>query len=196
MTDSGAENLRERLGRALPAAMKARDRVAVAALRSALAAIANAEAVDPSRPPPQAAPPPDSTGPVPEPPNPRAGHPEPATSGTGHPEPAGSGPGPPDPGSGPPEPAGSGPGPRDPRTGPPEPAGSGGDPPFAGTVAGVGATEMERRSLTGEQVEEVVRAEIAERETAAAEYERAGQLQHAERLRGEAKVLTSHLEKP
>jgi uncharacterized protein len=179
MTDSGAENLRERLGRALPAAMKARDRVAVAALRSALAAIANAEAVDPSRPPPQAAPPPDSTGPVPEPPNPRAGHPEPATSGTGHPEPAGSGPGP-----------------RDPRTGPPEPAGSGGDPPFAGTVAGVGATEMERRSLTGEQVEEVVRAEIAERETAAAEYERAGQLQHAERLRGEAKVLTSHLEKP
>jgi uncharacterized protein YqeY len=129
MTDDGAENLRERLSRALPVAMKARDRVAVAALRSALAAIANAEAVDPS-------------------------------------------------------PA------------PPEPTGPGGAPPFAGTVVGVGATEMERRSLTGEQVEEVVRAEIAERETAAAGYERAGQLQHAERLRGEAKVLTSYLEKP
>jgi uncharacterized protein YqeY len=55
---------------------------------------------------------------------------------------------------------------------------------------------MERRSLTGEQVEEVVRTEIADREAAAAEYERADQPQHAERLRGEAKVLTSYLETP
>jgi uncharacterized protein YqeY len=38
--------LRQRLREALPAAMKAGDRVAVAALRSALAAIDNAEAVD------------------------------------------------------------------------------------------------------------------------------------------------------
>jgi uncharacterized protein YqeY len=38
--------LRQRLRAALPAAMKARDRVAVAALRSTLAAIDNAEAVD------------------------------------------------------------------------------------------------------------------------------------------------------
>ena len=134
MTGGGAGNLRERLGRALPAAMKARDRAAVAALRSALAAIANAEAVDPSQPPPP------------------AGHP-----GT---------------------------------------AGAGGDPPFAGTVAGLGATEMERRRLTGEQVEQLVRAEIADRETAAADYERAGQLEQAERLRAEATVLTSHLETP
>lgn len=37
--------VRERLSAALPAAIKARDRVAVAALRSALAAVANAEAV-------------------------------------------------------------------------------------------------------------------------------------------------------
>ncbi|WP_392543937.1 hypothetical protein [Oryzobacter telluris] len=37
--------MREQLSAALPTAMKARDRVAVAALRSALAAIANAEAV-------------------------------------------------------------------------------------------------------------------------------------------------------
>lgn len=139
MTDGGAEHLRERLSRALPVAMKARDRVAVAALRSALAAIANAEAVDPSRASPPAARPP----------------------------------------------------PTDPS---PKPAGPGDDPPFAGTLAGVGATEMERRSLTGEQVEEVVRAEIAERETAAAGYEHTGQLEHAERLRGEAKVLMSHLQ--
>ncbi|RMI35589.1 GatB/YqeY domain-containing protein [Nocardia stercoris] len=40
--------LRERLRAALPAAMKARDRVAAAALRSALAAVDNAEAVDPA----------------------------------------------------------------------------------------------------------------------------------------------------
>src|SRR5918999_5932165 len=40
------DNLRERLRRALPAAMKARDRPAIAALRSALAAIDNAEAVE------------------------------------------------------------------------------------------------------------------------------------------------------
>ena len=38
--------LRDRLRAALPTAMKARDRVAVAALRSAIAAIENAEAVD------------------------------------------------------------------------------------------------------------------------------------------------------
>ncbi|NJC70528.1 GatB/YqeY domain-containing protein [Planosporangium thailandense] len=38
--------LRQRLREALPAAMKARDRVAVTALRSALAAVDNAEAVD------------------------------------------------------------------------------------------------------------------------------------------------------
>jgi uncharacterized protein len=167
MTDGDTDSLRERLSGALPAAMKARDRVAVAALRSALAAIANAEAVDPSRASPPAAPPPD--------PGPSAKSPDPRTE---HQAPTGSGLGPPDP-----------------RTGLQEPAGPGGDPPFAGTVAGIGATEMERRSLTGKQVEEVVRAEIAERETAAAGYEHTGRLEHAERLRGEAKVLRSHLQR-
>jgi uncharacterized protein YqeY len=166
MTDGDTDSLRERLSRALPVAMKARDRVAVAALRSALAAIANAEAVDPSRSPPPAARSPDS-GPSEESPDPRTGNQTPASSG---------------------------PGPPGPRAGHQEPAGSGGDPPFAGTVAGIGATEMDRRSLTGEQVEEVVRAEIAERETAAAGYEHTGQMEHAERLRGEAKVLRSHLQ--
>jgi uncharacterized protein len=135
MTDGGAETLRQRLSRALPAAMKARDRVAVAALRSALAAIANAEAVDPSPAPP-------------------------------------------------------------PTTGQPDPAGAGGDAPFAGTVAGLGAAEVARRRLTGTQVEEVVRAEVADRETAAADYERAGRVEQAERLRGEAEVLASYLQGP
>ena len=53
---------------------------------------------------------------------------------------------------------------------PPTPPG-GGDPPFAGAVAGLGAAEVERRRLTGAQVEEIVRAEVADRETAAADYE-------------------------
>ena len=42
-----ADDLRDRLRRALPAAMKARDRTAITALRSTLAAIDNAEAFDP-----------------------------------------------------------------------------------------------------------------------------------------------------
>lgn len=48
-----ADPLRVRLRRALPLAMKARDQAAVTALRSALAAIENAEAVAPSGPPGQ-----------------------------------------------------------------------------------------------------------------------------------------------
>jgi uncharacterized protein len=47
MTGDGG-TLRGRLRGALPAAMKARDAAAVAALRSALAAIDNAEAVEPA----------------------------------------------------------------------------------------------------------------------------------------------------
>jgi uncharacterized protein len=162
MTDpddgGGTGHLRDRLTRALPMAMKARDRVAVAALRSALAAIANAEAVDPSQAPPQPS------------------HPPPARP---VPDPGGSGPGPPGSGARQPDPGGSGP-----------------DPPFAGTVAGLGATEVERRTLTGAKVEEIVRAEIADREAVAASYERAGQLDQAERLRREAEVLASYLEQP
>ncbi|MET0478344.1 MAG: hypothetical protein ABW222_10355 [Actinomycetota bacterium] len=43
-------------------------------------------------------------------------------------------------------------------------------------------------------MEAIVRVEIADRETAAAGYERAGQLARVERLRAEAKVLLSHLD--
>ena len=46
-TQPNEDDLRDRLRRALPVAMKAQDRPAVAALRSTLAAIDNAEAVDP-----------------------------------------------------------------------------------------------------------------------------------------------------
>jgi uncharacterized protein len=53
--DRGFGDIRTRMRRALTAAMKARDRSAVTALRSALAAIDNAEAVDPANTPPATA---------------------------------------------------------------------------------------------------------------------------------------------
>ncbi len=58
---------------------------------------------------------------------------------------------------------------------------------------GLGATEVARRVLTDADVERIVRAEVAERETAAAQYERAGHPDRADRLRGEARVLAAHL---
>jgi hypothetical protein len=97
--------------------MKARDQQTVAALRSALAAIDNAEAVEvTSTPPPaQPGPPPEREG---------AGTPESATPVAG--------------------------------------AGS-----VAGAVIGVGAGEVERRSLTVGEMEAIVQREVAERRTAA-----------------------------
>lgn len=58
---------------------------------------------------------------------------------------------------------------------------------------GVGTAEVERLVLTPEQVESIVRAEVAERETAAREYEVAGRPERAEQLRTEAAVLSAHL---
>jgi uncharacterized protein YqeY len=58
---------------------------------------------------------------------------------------------------------------------------------------GVGAAEVERRALTPDQVEHIVRTEVAEREAAAHDYERAGRPERAEQLRGEAGVLSAHL---
>ena len=149
MTEAG--DLHDRLRRALPAAMRARDRPAMTALRSALAAIDNAGAVDQ----PQA--------------SPRAGDPTPT----------GAGPGPT--------------GPADARAAPGPAAAEAANPRFAGTVAGVGATEVERRNLSPAQVAAIVRTEIADREAAAAGYQRAGRPEEAERLRAEAGVLRSHL---
>jgi uncharacterized protein YqeY len=110
--------LRQRLREALPAAMKARDRVAVAALRATLAAIDNAEAVEhvPSH-----------------------------------------------------------------------------GLAIERSPVGVGAAEVERRVLTEAQVADIVRAEMAEREAAARDYERAGRPERAEQLRGEISVLSAHL---
>ncbi|MFT7837967.1 GatB/YqeY domain-containing protein [Saccharothrix sp. BKS2] len=115
--------MRATLGEALKSALKERDRVAIAALRSALSAIDNAEAVPVEAP---------------------AG---PAASGE-H---------------------------------------------IAGAVAGLGAAEAERRQLTEADVRSIVEGEVRERSVAAAEYERLGRDDVAERLRAEAGVLERHL---
>jgi uncharacterized protein YqeY len=118
-----AKPLRQRLRDALPVAMKARDRVAVAALRSALAAIDNAEAAD-------------------------------RAAGV------------------------------DERLG------------IEQIPTGVGAAEAERRVLTPAQMEHIVRAEVADREAAARDYDLAGRPERAERLRGEVAVLSAYLADP
>jgi uncharacterized protein YqeY len=117
--------LRDRLRRALADAIRSRDPVVVAALRSALGAIDNAEAPDLSQAP----------GP-----------------GVSHPR-------------------------------------------LAGTVAGLGAGEVDRRRLTEANIEDIVRTEIADRAAAARDYHRAGRADRAERLRREAEILASHLDR-
>jgi uncharacterized protein YqeY len=124
VVEIGPGNVRERLRRALPGAMRARDAVAVAALRAGLAAIDNAEAVEAARHAP-----------------PVASHPE-----------------------------------------------------LAGTLAGLGAGEVERRVLTDAQMEAIVRAEVTELRAAAEGYRRAGQADQAERLLAQAEVLDAHLD--
>jgi uncharacterized protein len=125
-SDVPGPDVRTRLRRALRDALKARDMTAASALRSALGAIGNAEAVSPgSAPAPSAA--------------------ELAASG----------------------------------------------PHFAGAVAGIGAADTKRRSLSEAAAGEIVRAEAAERQAAAHEYERAGHAARAGRLRREADVLMS-----
>jgi hypothetical protein len=62
-------------------------------------------------------------------------------------------------------------------------------PHFAGAAAGVGAAEAQRRHRTEAQMHEIIDAEIAERLTAAAGYERGGHAEQGGRLRREAQVL-------
>ena len=61
---------------------------------------------------------------------------------------------------------------------------------------GLGATEVARRVLTEAEVEQMVRDEVADRETAAAHYERAAHPDRAARLRSEAGALSAHLTQP
>jgi len=118
--DDAASPLHDRLRQALRPALKARDRAAVAAIRSALAAIDNAQAVE-------APPAPQARGSI------------------------------------------------------------------AGAVIGLGAGEAPRRDLSEGAIVAIVRAEVAERRAAAAEYERAGRGDAAARLVVEADVLAAHL---
>jgi hypothetical protein len=118
------DDLPARLRRALTAALRARDMTAAAALRSALGAIGNAEAV----PVPKARP-------------------------------------------------GAGP--------------SVASPHVAGSVAGLGGAEAQRRNLSPAQVAAIVAAEIDERREAAAQYERAGHADRAARLAAEARALAA-----
>lgn len=61
------------------------------------------------------------------------------------------------------------------------------------TALGVGAREVSRRVLSDEQVLEIVRREVDDREAAAQEYETRGRADRAQRLRTEASVLTAFL---
>ena len=120
------EDIRARMRRGLVDAMKARDQQAVAALRSTLARIDNAEALDA----------------------------EPALySGEGH-------------------------------------------PAVAGSVLGVGAADVDRRVLTPEEMAALVRDDVEEREIAAEVLVRVGRPDQAERLRAQAKLLTTYLTPP
>jgi len=64
---------------------------------------------------------------------------------------------------------------------------------IAGSVAGAGAAEAARAELDEPAVRAIVEAEIAEREEAAALYERHGRDAEAARLRAEAGALAAHL---
>jgi uncharacterized protein len=85
--------------------------------------------------------------------------------------------------------------------GPPRDSGMDPDPdpdpsPVAGALVGVGAGEVERRRLTGEEMEAIVRREVVDRRTTARAYEDAGQAGRAQRLREEADLLGGYLREP
>ena len=125
--DNAGSALVGRLRAALTAALGAGDRAAAAAVRSALAAVGNAEAIDPAT---------------------RESSADAATAPSEH---------------------------------------------FAGARAGLGAGEVPRKRLSAAEVMQIVLAEIAERQSAAAEYDRLGHSGQAERLRREADVLVAVL---
>jgi uncharacterized protein YqeY len=64
---------------------------------------------------------------------------------------------------------------------------------IAGAMRGVGASEVPRRELSETEVASLVRHEIAQREEAAAEYERLRRDDEAARLRAEIAVLAAQL---
>jgi hypothetical protein len=166
------DDLTARLRRALTAALRARDMTAAAALRSALGAIGNAEAV-----------------PVPPAPGPsgaaQSGAAQSGTAQSGTDQSGTDQSGTDQSGADP-----SGADPSAASAARARPAGRG-SPHVAGAVAGLGAAEAERRRLSPPQVAAIVQAEIDERLAAAAEYERAGRADRAARLAAEARALAA-----
>lgn len=73
--------------------------------------------------------------------------------------------------------------------GPPPVVAGTGSPYIAGAVAGLATGEVQRRSLSTAEVDQIIRAEIGERLIAAGDYDRRGHADRAERLRSEARVL-------
>jgi uncharacterized protein YqeY len=71
-----------------------------------------------------------------------------------------------------------------------------GHPAVAGSVAGIGAAEVDRRILTPEETAAIVRDEVTEREAAADILERVGRPDQAKRLRAQAALLTTYLDPP
>jgi hypothetical protein len=124
--ETPADVLRRELRAGLSEAIRNRDVVATAALRSALSAIDNAEAPDEAHAP-----------------KPTAGH---AT--------------------------------------------------LAGTVAGLGAAEVERRILSEAELERIIEAEITDRDHAAETYRLSGRADMADRLKAQADVLRPYLARP
>jgi len=143
------EDIRARMRRGLFDAMKARDQQAVAALRSTLARIDNAEAVDP------------------EALDAEEEDAELFDADELDDEAADAG---------------------------PAPSGGGRHPAVAGSVLGVGAAEVARRVLTPEGMAAIVRDDVEEQEAAADVLERVGRPDQAERLRTQAKLLTTYLD--
>ncbi|WP_433710746.1 hypothetical protein ACQP2U_31290 [Nocardia sp. CA-084685] len=61
------------------------------------------------------------------------------------------------------------------------------------SAVGLGAAEARRRDLTEADIEQIVRAEIADRQQAAAEYDTLGRSDHGDLLRAEAAALEAQL---
>ncbi|MEV2219627.1 hypothetical protein AB0E01_07085 [Nocardia vinacea] len=62
-----------------------------------------------------------------------------------------------------------------------------------GSAVGLGAAEADRRDLTEADIEQIVRAEIADRQQAAAEYDTLGRSDRGDLLRAEAAALQAQL---
>lgn len=68
--------------------------------------------------------------------------------------------------------------------------------PIAGARSGIGSTEATRRELSGDDVADVIRAEIEERRSAADQYDHSGHGERANTLRAEIAVLRPFVDGP